>query len=197
MPSAANGAIEAPRVRWDILDAFREAAEQAGIAKIDDFNCGDNEGSCAYHVTQRRGRRWSSARGFLKPVLHRQNLRLETGCLVERLIVENGRAAGVQFRQDGAVRTAQCRGEVILSAGSIGTPQILMLSGIGPAAHCKRIGIASRARQARRRRQSARPSAAAPDLQGRGREDPERDVPFAARAARHLSRLCACAGAGR
>ena len=75
--------IEHPRVRWDLLDAFRTAAEQAGIKRIDDFNTGDNEGSCAYHVNQKRGRRWSAARGFLKPVLNRQNLRLETGCLVE------------------------------------------------------------------------------------------------------------------
>jgi choline dehydrogenase-like flavoprotein len=134
--------VEAPRVRWDLLDAFRDAAEQAGIAKINDFNCGDNEGSCAYHVTQKRGRRWSSARGFLKPVLHRQNLRLETGCLVERVLVEGSKAVGVQFRQDGAIRTARCRGEVILSAGAIGTPQILMLSGIGPGGHLQEFGIA-------------------------------------------------------
>ena len=75
--------IEAPRVRWDMLDAFRDAAEQAGIKPIADFNTGDNEGSCAFHVNQKRGRRWSAARGFLKPVLSRPNLRLETGCLVE------------------------------------------------------------------------------------------------------------------
>jgi choline dehydrogenase-like flavoprotein len=133
--------IEAPRVRWDVLDAFRDAAEEAGIAKIDDFNCGDNEGSCAYHVNQRRGRRWSSARGFLKPVLHRQNLRLVTGCLVERLILAGDRATGVVFRQNGALRTAQARGEIILAAGAIGTPQILQLSGIGPAAHLQALGI--------------------------------------------------------
>ena len=56
-------------MRWDLLDAFRTAAEQAGIKRIDDFNTGDNEGSCAYHVNQKRGRRWSAARGFLKPAL--------------------------------------------------------------------------------------------------------------------------------
>ena len=75
--------IEAPRVRWDILDAYCTAAAQAGIAPIPDFNTGDNEGSCAFHVNQKRGRRWSAARAFLKPVLRRRNLRLETGCLVE------------------------------------------------------------------------------------------------------------------
>ena len=77
--------IEEPRVRWDLLDAFRKAAEEYGIKPIDDFNRGDNEGSAYFHVNQRRGRRWSAARGFLKPVLGRPNLRVETGCLVERV----------------------------------------------------------------------------------------------------------------
>ncbi len=134
--------IEAPRVRWDLLDAFGAAAEQAGIKAIPDFNCGDNEGSCAFHVNQKRGRRVSTARAFLKPVLHRRNLRLKTGCLVEGLIVEGRRATGVRFRQKGEQRTARCRGEVILSAGSIGSAQILLLSGIGPAAHLQAHGIA-------------------------------------------------------
>ena len=88
-------------MRWDLLDAFRKAAEQAGIKRIDDFNTGDNEGSCAFHVNQQRGRRWSAARGFLKPVLGRPNLRLETGCLVEGVTFEGRRATGVRFRQDG------------------------------------------------------------------------------------------------
>src|SRR5947209_6682510 len=87
--------VEAPRVQWDLLEAFRDAAAQAGIARIDDFNCGDNEGSCTFHVNQRRGRRWSAARGFLKPVLGRSNLRLETGVLVEAAAFEGRRAVGV------------------------------------------------------------------------------------------------------
>ncbi len=130
-----------PRVRWDLLEAFREAAAQAGIAKIDDFNCGDNEGSCTFHVNQRRGRRWSAARGFLKPVLGRPNLRMETGVLVEAVAFDNRRAAGGRFRRDGAVTTARCRGEVILAAGAIGSPQILMLSGVGPGAGLSERGI--------------------------------------------------------
>jgi choline dehydrogenase-like flavoprotein len=133
--------IEHPRVRWDLLDAFRTAAEQAGIKRIDDFNTGDNEGSAPYHVNQKRGRRWSAARGFLKPVLNRGNLRLETGCLVERVEFDGKRATGVRFRQDGAVKTARCRGEVILAAGSIGSIQTLLLSGVGPAAHLRELGI--------------------------------------------------------
>ena len=127
--------IEFPRVKWEILEKVRQAAAEAGIPPIDDFNCGDNEGSCYFHVNQRRGRRWSAARGFLKPVLHRQNLKLETGVLVERILIENRRAAGVAYRQDGVEKTARVRGEVILSAGAIGSPQILLNSGIGPAAH--------------------------------------------------------------
>jgi choline dehydrogenase len=133
--------IEAPRVRWDLLDAFRAAAEQAGIKSIADFNCGDNEGCCAFHVNQRRGRRVSAARAFLKPVLNRANLRLETGCLVEGLIFQGRRAVGVRWRQAGALRSARCRGEIVLAAGSIGSPQILMLSGIGPGEHLRDHGI--------------------------------------------------------
>ncbi|MBV9348993.1 MAG: GMC family oxidoreductase N-terminal domain-containing protein, partial [Pseudolabrys sp.] len=133
--------VEFPRLRWDIIDAWRDAAEQYGIPKVDDFNTGDNEGSCYFHVNQKRGRRWSAARGFLKPVLHRKNLRLETGCLVERVLFDGKRAVGVQWKQDGVSRSARCRGEVVMAAGAIGSPQILMLSGLGPAAHLGEFGI--------------------------------------------------------
>jgi len=133
--------VEFPRLRWDILDAWREAAAQYGIKPIADFNTGDNEGSCYFHVNQKRGWRWSAARGFLKPVLNRQNLRLETGCLVEGLDFDGKRAAGVRFRQNGATRSARCRGEIVMAAGSLGSPQIMMLSGVGPAEHLKEFGI--------------------------------------------------------
>ena len=133
--------IEAPRVHWDILDAFCRAAEQAGIKRIPDFNTGDNEGSCAFHVNQKRGRRWSAARAFLKPALHRANLRLETGCLVEAVQFEGKCAAGVRWRQNGTSRSARCRGEVILAAGAIGSVQILKLSGVGPAGELAQFGI--------------------------------------------------------
>jgi choline dehydrogenase-like flavoprotein len=134
--------VSAPRVRWDLLDAFRAAAEQAGIKSIPDFNSGDNEGICAFHVNQKRGRRVSTARAFLKPVWHRANLRLETGCLAEGVVLDGKRAAGVRWRQDGQTRTALCRGEVILAAGSLGSTQLLLLSGIGPAEHLRQHGIA-------------------------------------------------------
>jgi choline dehydrogenase-like flavoprotein len=133
--------VAAPRVRWDLLDAFRTAAEQAGIKSIPDFNRGDNEGICAFHVNQKRGRRVSTARAFLKPVLHRPNLRLETGCLAESLLFDGRRAAGVRWRQNGTTQSAHCRGEVILSAGSIGSTQLLLLSGIGPATQLREHGI--------------------------------------------------------
>jgi len=133
--------VEFPRLRWDILDAWRAAAAQYGIKPIADFNTGDNEGSCYFHVNQKRGWRWSAARGFLKPVLKRQNLRLETGCLVEGLIFEGKRAVGVRFRQGGVSLMARCRGEIIMAAGSIGSPQIMMLSGVGPAADLNDRGI--------------------------------------------------------
>jgi len=133
--------VEAPRVTWDLLDAWREAAAQAGIRPVDDFNTGDNEGSCYFHVNQKSGRRWSAARGFLKPVLSRSNLRLETGCLVERILFDGKRAVGVRWRQGGEIREARCRGEVVLSAGAIGSTQLLKLSGVGPADELAALGI--------------------------------------------------------
>ena len=133
--------IEAPRVSWKLLEDFREAAAQAGIKPIPDFNTGDNEGSCYFHVNQKFGRRWSAARGFLKPVLNRQNLRLETRCLVEKIMFEGSRASGVRWRQNGAPHTARCRGEVILAAGSLGSVQLLMLSGVGPGAQLRNFSI--------------------------------------------------------
>jgi choline dehydrogenase len=133
--------IEAPRVQWALLDAFREAAAQYGIKPIDDFNRGDNEGSCYFHVNQKTGRRWSAARGFLKPVLNRANLRLETGCLAERVEFDGKRASGVRWRQDGAAKSARARAEVILSAGSIGSIQLLLLSGVGPARASQERGV--------------------------------------------------------
>jgi choline dehydrogenase len=134
--------VEPPRVQWALLEAFRKAAEQAGIKSIPDFNTGDNEGCCAFHVNQKRGRRWSAATAFLKPVLNRANLRLETGCLVEGIVFEGKRAVGVRWRKGGETHMARSRREVILAAGSIGTAQIMLLSGVGPAQHLRDRGIA-------------------------------------------------------
>ena len=133
--------IEAPRLSWKILDAVADAAVEMGIRKTPDFNTGNNEGVGYFHVNQKRGRRWSSARGFLKPVLSRPNLRLETAVLTDRLIIENGRAVGVRFLRGGEAIEARARGEVILCAGSIGSVQVLQRSGIGPAEWLSQAGI--------------------------------------------------------
>ena len=144
LPNQAHGGewrVEPMRLSWEILEAFRQAAIQSGIPATGDFNTGDNEGVCYFHVNQKTGRRWSAARGFLQPVLHRPNLRVESGCLVEGLDVDRKRVTGVRWRQDGVARSARCRGEVTLSAGSIGSPQIMMLSGIGPAEELAKFDI--------------------------------------------------------
>jgi hypothetical protein len=133
--------IEAPRLSWRVLDAVADAASEMGIPRVSDFNTGNNEGIGYFHVNQKRGRRWSAARGFLKPALSRQNLRLETNVLVDRLIVENGRAVGVRFSRGGEIIEARTKGEVILCAGSIGSVQVLHRSGIGPQEWLSPFGI--------------------------------------------------------
>lgn len=133
--------VEAPRVRWDVLDAIALAATEMGIPATADFNTGDNTGVGLFHVNQKRGMRWSAARGFLKPVLTRTNLRLETGVLAERVLFEGTRAVGVRFRRGSQVFEARARGEVILAAGAIGSPQILQLSGVGPADWLTELGL--------------------------------------------------------
>ncbi|MBI1196493.1 MAG: choline dehydrogenase [Phenylobacterium sp.] len=124
--------VEAPRVRWAVLDAIARAAVEMGVPATADFNTGDNEGVGVFHVNQKRGLRWSAAKAFLTPALSRPNLRLETGVLVEKVVFEAGRATAVRFRRGGQVFEARARGEVILSAGSVGSTQILQLSGVGP-----------------------------------------------------------------
>jgi choline dehydrogenase-like flavoprotein len=124
--------VEAPRVRWAVLDAIARAANEMGIPSTPDFNTGDNTGVGPFHVNQRRGLRWSAAKAFLTPALKRPNLRLETGVTVERVLFEGRRAAGVRFRRGGEVLEARTSGEVVLSAGSLGSAQILQLSGVGP-----------------------------------------------------------------
>ena len=133
--------VEPPRVRWDILDAYRAAAAETGIAPIEDFNGGDNAGSCYFHVNQRRGLRWSAATAFLKPVLKRPNLELVTHCLVETVGFNGKRAASVTYRRDGVRHTAACRSEIVLAAGAIGSVEILQRSGIGPEAVLRQAGV--------------------------------------------------------
>ena len=134
-------AVDLRRVRWEILDSVIDAAEEIGIPRSADPNTGDNEGSYYFHVNQKRGRRWSAARGFLKPVLHRPNLRLVTDVAVERVLFDGKRAAGVRYRQGNQVFDARAKGEVILSSGAIGSVQILQRSGIGPGGWLNQAGI--------------------------------------------------------
>ncbi|WP_375459203.1 GMC family oxidoreductase [uncultured Enterovirga sp.] len=139
--SGGEWRVEHPRLRWDLLDAIRDAAEQAGIPKISDFNTGDNEGSSYFQVNQRRGRRVSAARAFLKPALGRQNLRLETGIHVEHVEMADGRATGIAFTRGGERFRAIASGEVVLSAGAVNSPVILERSRIGDGDRLRPFGI--------------------------------------------------------
>ena len=131
--------IEKQRLRWDVLDAFAQAAQQAGIPATDDFNGGDNEGVSYFEVNQRSGWRWNASKAFLRPVLkQRPNLTVWTSAQVCRLLFENNDAGqpvccGVELVHEGRKRSLRSTREVVLSAGAIGTPQLLQLSGIGNA----------------------------------------------------------------
>jgi choline dehydrogenase len=147
--------VEERRVSWEILDAWRDAAEQCGIPKIDEFNRGDNFGNAYFQMNQRRGMRWSATRAFLRPVQHRPNLRVMTDTLVERLQLERTadgtRASGIVVGPVSAGSASRrgpasgtiigARREVILAAGAIGSPQILLVSGIGPGPLLRDLGI--------------------------------------------------------
>jgi choline dehydrogenase len=133
--------VDRPRMRWEVLDAFVDAGEQTGIPRSEDFNTGNNEGCGYFHVNQKNGRRWSAARGFLKPALGRANLTLITGALVDRLVVKDGRATGVVLREGERERTIEAGGAIVLSAGAVATPAILERSGIGDGARVKALGV--------------------------------------------------------
>jgi choline dehydrogenase len=133
--------VETPRVQWDIIDAFKNAAVETGIPATDDFNRGNNEGVSRFEVTQKSGVRWSAARAFLDPARSRPNLTVVTDALVHRVTFDGKRATGVEFSRNGVVERVTSQRETILSAGAIGSPQILQLSGIGPAALLQQHGI--------------------------------------------------------
>jgi choline dehydrogenase len=145
---AAHGAgnewrIERQRLSWEILEAFAAAAREAGIPASDDFNRGDNEGVGYFEVNQRTGVRWNTVKAFLQPAMGRPNLQVWTGATTSRVLLEDGRAASVEVLPVGgeAVRV-RARRAVVLAAGAVGTPQILQLSGLGPAALLQEHGIA-------------------------------------------------------
>ena len=133
--------VEDPRVRWEILDAWRAAAAECGIAPIKVFNTGDNTGCAYFQMNQKRGVRWSATKAFLRPVLHRKNLTVLTGAHVTGLQFEGRACTGVTFRAGRDARSATASREVILAAGAIGSPQILQLSGVGPGALLQQYGI--------------------------------------------------------
>ncbi|MCW2100560.1 UNVERIFIED_ORG: choline dehydrogenase [Pseudomonas psychrophila] len=144
--SALHGAegewrVEQQRYSWTILDAFRDAAAQNGIASVNDFNGGDNQGCGYFQVNQRAGVRWNASKAFIRPVLKRPNLTVLTGVQVDKVLLENNRATQVKARWQGADHTFSARREIILSAGSIGSPGILQRSGIGPRPLLESLGI--------------------------------------------------------
>lgn len=134
--------IEKPRISWEILDAFMEAAVQSGLPKVEDFNTGNNEGVGYFHVNQKRGWRWNTSRGFLKPIKNRQNLRVVIGAHTKRVLIKGAKATGVVFDIKGAEQAAEVEGEIILAAGAVASPTILQLSGIGPGDALREHGIA-------------------------------------------------------
>ena len=147
-PSEMHGAggewrVENQRLRWDVLDDWQKAAVQAGLPATTDFNTGNNEGVGYFRVNQRSGWRMNTAKAFLRNGSG-PNLKVETHAHTRRVILEAGRCVGVEYEQGGQVKEARLsgeRGEVILSAGAIGSPQILQLSGVGPAELLKHHGV--------------------------------------------------------
>jgi len=153
--------VESPRVRWKILDAWRAAAAEQGIAPIDEFNRGDNAGSAYFHMTQRRGVRWSMADAFLHPIRHRKNLTVLTKTQVLRILTGPIRnetqaqprfqrqawanagleATGLEILHQGQKQHVAIRDQLILSAGAVSSPHLLQVSGIGPSAQLQAQGI--------------------------------------------------------
>jgi choline dehydrogenase len=121
--------------------AVVQSAVAAGYPRNDDFNGATQEGVGQYQVTQKRGRRWSSADAYLHPAERRPNLTVRTGALTTRVLVSGGRATGVEYRSGGRVHTVHATREVVLSGGAVNSPQLLMLSGIGPAEHLRSVGV--------------------------------------------------------
>jgi choline dehydrogenase len=139
--------VERQRLRWDVLDAFAQAAQQAGIPHSEDFNRGDNEGVGYFQVNQKNGWRWNTAKAFLRPICYgRPNFEMWTNAHVKRLLLARGadgelRCEGAEVWTGNELVQAHARSQVLLCAGSIGSPQLLQLSGIGPGALLRQHGI--------------------------------------------------------
>jgi len=139
--SGGEWRVEKQRLRWDILDRYVEAANQAGIPLCADYNRGDNFGIGHFEVNQKKGLRWNAAKAFLRPVRRRANLTVLTRALIDTVVLESGEARGVEFVRDGVRCRAQARAETLLTAGAIGSPAILQRSGLGPGALLQQCGI--------------------------------------------------------
>ena len=127
--------------RHPLIDAFIDAAAELGIAPNRDFNGATQEGAGYYQATVGKGRRWSAATAYLKPARERRNLVVKPNAHATRIVIENGRAVGVEFRTSRGMEIARAKGEVIVSGGVYGSPQLLLLSGIGPGDHLNEMGI--------------------------------------------------------
>ena len=133
--------VATQRLRWEVLEAVQEGAKEFGILPRKDFNDGNNEGSGFFEVNQHRGIRWTTAKGFLRPAMKRPNLRVELEAEVERLIFDGRNVAGLEYRKKGVGRRVHAQAEVLLAAGSINSPKILELSGVGQSDRLARLGI--------------------------------------------------------
>jgi choline dehydrogenase len=133
--------VEEQRLSWEILEAFRAAAAQCGVAPTDDFNRGDNEGCGYFEVNQKAGLRWNAASAFLRPALRRSNLQVLTGAHVRGIAFDGRRATGVVFETDERSCVAHARAEVVLAAGAIGSPHLLQVSGVGRGDWLQQAGV--------------------------------------------------------
>ncbi|MGH3438321.1 MAG: GMC family oxidoreductase [Sciscionella sp.] len=133
--------VEDRRYTHELSDAWVESAVVWGLKRNDDFNGAEQQGAGNYQVTCRRGHRWSTADAYLRPAMKRQNLIVRTNALTTKVLCSGGRATGVTYSRSGVEHTVMVQAEVLLSGGSINSPQLLMLSGIGPAAHLRELDI--------------------------------------------------------
>src|SRR5680860_778636 len=133
--------VEDRRYTHELSEAFVDAAVATGLKRNDDFNGAEQEGAGVYQVTCHKGQRWSVADAYLRPAMQRPNLTISTESFATKVLIEGGRAVGVSYRKLGVDRTAHASAEVIVSGGAINSPQLLMLSGIGPGAHLHEHGI--------------------------------------------------------
>jgi choline dehydrogenase len=136
--STGELSVSSPRHRHPLCEKFIRACEETGLSRTEDFNGQNQEGVGFYQTTTRKGRRCSAAKAFLTPVLGRKNLTVMTDTQVARVLIENGRAAGVELMDGRKIETS---GEVILTAGALATPAIMMRSGLGPGQHLQELGI--------------------------------------------------------